>query len=78
MTEQIDKLNKEIARLNASNSRLHGRVVAQATRIVELELIVDQYASKQTDLISEIDRMSSWIDNVKSNADDWKDTNWGA
>lgn len=72
--EQIDKLTKENARLNASNSRLHGRVVAQATRIVELELTVDEYASKQRLLVDELVYARARVDQL----DDWKDTNWGA
>ena len=45
--EELEKLRKEVARLTSFNGRLRDRVIAQASRIAGLELVVEAYASKE-------------------------------
>jgi hypothetical protein len=49
MTEQeeLEKLRKEVSRLTTFNGRLRDRVIAQASRIAGLELVIEAYASKE-------------------------------
>lgn len=44
MTE-AERLQAEVNRLKGVNTQLHGKCVAQAARIAELQIVVDNYAS---------------------------------
>ena len=80
--EQIDKLTKENARLKSLASSMHSRVVALTTRVTDLELTCDNYASKQELLVEEIAEAKTKIGVLKDLHDErfdvWTDTNWGA
>ena len=80
--EVIGKLTKENERLQWRVRAMHARIVALSARVTDLEVTVDNYASKQEHLINELAEERARAELIKDlhdeRFDNWTDTKWGA
>lgn len=80
--EVIEKLTKENERLRALALHMHSRVVALSTRVADLEMTIESYASNQTHLNRELAEARTRVEILAElhdeRFDNWTDTKWGA